>query len=35
MWTRDENDDDLWNEFLTGYGSGNVRRSPDGRRMPY
>lgn len=30
-----ESDDDIWNEFLTGYGSGNVRRAPDGRRMPY
>ena len=28
-------DDDLWNEFLIENGSGNVRRAPDGRRMPY
>lgn len=30
-----ESDDDIWNEFLTEYGSGNVRRAPDGKRMPY
>ena len=24
-----------WDEFLANYGSGNVRRSPDGSRMPY
>lgn len=35
MWTQYEEGDGLWNEFLTEYGSGNIRRSPDGRRMPY
>ena len=30
-----ENDDDLWNEFLNEYSSGNIRRAPDGRRIPY
>jgi len=34
MWTQYE-DDDLWNEFLIENGTGNVRRAPDGRRMPY
>lgn len=28
-------DDDLWNEFLIENGCGNIRRAPDGRRMPY
>lgn len=35
MWTQYEEDDDLWNEFLIENGTGNVRRAPDGRRMPY
>lgn len=30
-----DDEDDFWNEFLIEYGSGNVRRSPDGKRMPY
>jgi hypothetical protein len=31
----EESEDDLWNEFLIENGCGNVRRTPDGRRMPY
>ena len=28
-------DDDVWEELLIQFGSGNVRRCPDGTRAPY
>lgn len=33
--TKYDDDEDVWNEFLNEYGSGNIRRTPDGRRVPY
>lgn len=30
-----ESDDDVWEELLVQFGSGNTRRAPDGTRVPY